>query len=350
MTIRIALLGAGIMGADHARIVAGDLPGTRLQVVCDASVDRARRVADDCGAVEVATDPMAVIGRSDVDAVLIASPDETHAPLTLAAIAAGKPVLCEKPLAPTSADGRKVIEAELEAGRQLVHLGFMRRFDPAYREMKKALADGTLGRAIMMHNFHRNVAAPANFTGPMAITNSAPHEFDVARFVLDTDYAAISVFQPAGIDTGRVGAPVFIVLETTGGQLVTIEINNNAAYGYDVRGELVGEKGSISLNAPVRTRLNVDLRSVERYAPDWRPRFAEAYRLQNKAWIRAIETGVPSPIAANAWNGYCATIIAEAGVRALAEGRKVAVELPAAPDLYRRDGGATEPFKKELAS
>src|SRR5690349_2383906 len=124
MTVRIALLGAGIMGADHARIVAGDLPGARLQVVCDASVDRARRVADDCGAADVATDPMAVIGRSDVDAVLIASPDETHAPLTLAAIAAGKPVLCEKPLAPTSADCRKVIGAELQAGRRLVHLGF----------------------------------------------------------------------------------------------------------------------------------------------------------------------------------------------------------------------------------
>ena len=65
MTIRIALLGAGIMGADHARIVAGDLPGTRLQVVCDASVDRARRVADDRGAEDVATDPVAVIGRRD---------------------------------------------------------------------------------------------------------------------------------------------------------------------------------------------------------------------------------------------------------------------------------------------
>jgi myo-inositol 2-dehydrogenase/D-chiro-inositol 1-dehydrogenase len=350
MTIRIALLGAGTMGADHARIVAGDLPGTHLQVVCDASVDRARRVANDCGAVDVATDPMAAIGRNDVDAVLIASSDETHAPLTLAAIAAGKPVLCEKPLAPTSADCLKVIEAELEAGRQLVHLGFMRRFDPAYREMKRALVDGTLGRAIMMHNVHRNVEAPASFTGPMAITNSTPHELDVARFVLDTDYVAVSVFQPAAIDTGRAGAPVFIVLETTGGQLVTIEINNNAAYGYDVRSELVGKKGSIALNAPVHTRLNADLRAVERYVPDWRPRFAEAYRLQNKAWIRAIVTGVPSAIAASAWDGYCASMIAEAGVRALAEGRKVAVARPAAPDLYRRDGGATKRFRKELTS
>ena len=105
----------------------------------------------------------------------------------------------------------------------------MRRYDRSYAEMKAALTDGVLGRAVMMHNFHRNVETPAHgFTADMAITNSAPHEFDVARFVLETEYAAISAFSPAGAG-GKVG-PVFMVIETTTGQLVTIEINNNAAY------------------------------------------------------------------------------------------------------------------------
>jgi myo-inositol 2-dehydrogenase/D-chiro-inositol 1-dehydrogenase len=345
MTIRVALVGAGIMGADHARILAEDVPGAELQVVCDASEERARLVADSCGAKDAAADPVAVIGRRDVDAVLIASPDDTHAPLTLRAIELGKPVLCEKPLASTADECLRVIDAEVKTGKQLVHLGFMRRFDPAYTEMKQALTDGTLGRAIMMHNFHRNVESPGFwFTGSMAISNSAPHEFDVARFVLDTDFKAVSVFQSERGDD--MAAPVFIVLETTGGQLVNIEINNNAAYGYDVRGELVGETGSIVLNAPAATRLNAALRSSEAYAPDWRPRFAEAYRLQNRAWIRAVETGVPSRIAANAWDGYCAAVVAEAGVRALNEGRKVAVEHPTMPELYRRDDG--QPQSEEL--
>ena len=336
MTVRIAVIGAGIMGADHARIIAGDLPGAVLQVVCDASPERARTVAEECGAKDVATDPVATIARSDVDAVLIASPDETHAPLTLAAIEAGKPVLCEKPLAPSSADCLRVIEAEMKAGRPFVQVGFMRRFDPSYAEMKALLGDGTLGRAVLMHNFHRNVSAPANFTGLMAITNSAPHEFDVARFVLDTDYTSISAFQPAGVDASRTGAPVFLVLETAGGQLVNIEVNNNAAYGYDVRGELVGEKGSVFLNAPVHARINTELKSLERYAPDWRPRFAEAYRLQNKAWLKFVETGAPSPIAANAWDGYCATLTAEAGVRALSNGVRAVIERAERPAFYHR--------------
>ncbi|MET0259437.1 MAG: Gfo/Idh/MocA family oxidoreductase, partial [Methylobacterium sp.] len=190
--------------------------------------------------------------------------------------------------------------------------------------------------AIMMHNFHRNVEAPANFTGQMAITNSAPHEFDVARFVLDADYTAISVFQPAGVDASRTGAPVFMVLETDQGQLVNIEINNNAAYGYDVRGELVGERGSVFLNAPVHTRRNSALMAFERYAPDWRPRFAEAYRLQNKAFLNFVRTGTFPTIASDCWDGLQAAVVAEAGVEALRSGTRVAVSKADKPTLYNR--------------
>lgn len=94
--MRVAVIGAGVMGSDHARILAEDLPGAHLQVVCDASGDRARSVADALGASDAATDAMATLVRSDVDAVLIASPDETHAHLSIAAIQAAKPILCEK--------------------------------------------------------------------------------------------------------------------------------------------------------------------------------------------------------------------------------------------------------------
>lgn len=94
MSIRLGIIGAGVMGADHARIVAEDLSGAVLQVICDADEARANDIAERHGAVDVATDPEAVI----------ACPDDTHAPLTLAAIEAGKPVLCEKPLSPSKAD------------------------------------------------------------------------------------------------------------------------------------------------------------------------------------------------------------------------------------------------------
>ena len=333
VSIRIAIIGAGIMGADHARIFAYDLPGATVQVVCDFSPDPARALAHEIGAADVASDPMAVIARADVDAVVIASPDATHAPLALASIAAGKPVLCEKPLSQSSTECLAVMQAEIAAGRKWLQLGFMRRFDQSYAEMKAALTDGSLGRALMMHNFHRNVTTPAtDFVASMAITNSAPHEFDVVRYVLNADYTTISAFQPKRSDA--LVAPVFMVLETTDGQLVNIEINNNAAYGYDVRAELVGEKASISMAAPLHSRRDAALTQTTPYAQDWRLRYAEAYRSQNRAFLRFVRTGEFSPIASTAWDGYAAAIVAEAGVRALHEGRKVPVQMTAKPALY----------------
>lgn len=334
MTVRVAVIGAGVMGADHARIIAGDIPGARLQVLCDADPQRARSVGEALGAGDIVTDALAAVTRVDVDAVLIASPDATHAELTIAAIGAGKHVLCEKPLAPTAAECLKVVAAEVALGRKLIQTGFMRRFDQAYTEMKAALASGSLGQAVMMHNFHRNVSAPDWFTAAMAITNSAPHEFDIARFVLDREFRAITAF--AGPGQGEV-APVVMMLETDAGQLVTVEVNNNATYGYDVRGELVGEAGSVDLGTARHSITNLSLQSRQGFAADWRPRFADAYRLQDKAWIRAVETGQPNPVAADAWDGYCASAVAEAGVAALRNGARATITLAERPALYARD-------------
>ncbi len=339
MSVRVAIIGAGIMGSDHARIIAEELPGAHLQVVCDAREDRARSVADALGASDVATDAMASITRRDVDAVLIASPDDTHAPLAIAAITASKPTLCEKPLAPTSQECLEVIAAELQAGLRLIQTGFMRRFDQSYMAMKAAFDEGTLGKAVMMHNFHRNMAAPDWFTGQMAISNSAPHEFDICRFVLGTEYVSMTAFQ--GQKTKSI-APVMMVLETVDGQLVSIEINNNASYGYDVRGELVGERGSVSLSTPVHASYDLARHSTQPYDADWRPRFAEAYRRQNRAWLNSIVTEHPDSSAANAWDGYCATRVAEAGMASLRTGARVDIARAEMPVLYAPEGQKTE--------
>lgn len=333
MTIRLAVIGAGLMGADHAKILTQDLPGATLQVVCDMDTARARALADDLGARDTGHDPHAVIARDDVDAVIIASPDITHAPLSKACIEAGKAVLCEKPLSQKSAECIEVMQAEQAAGTRHVMLGFMRRYDQAYVEMKQALDHGTLGRALMMHNFHRNVETPAaDFTGAMAITNSAPHEFDVVRHVLGCEFTSVTAMQPKRTDD-RV-APVVMLLETDQGQLVTIEVNNNADYGYDVRAELVGERGSIAMNNVAYSRTDMKLAASTRYEADWRGRYYEAYVRQNRDFLRFVETGNFPVTASDCWDGYCAAIVAEAGAAALASGRKAPVEMIVRPELY----------------
>lgn len=333
MTIRIAIIGAGLMGADHAKIVSEDLPGATLQVVCDMDGERARKIADAYGATDIDTNPETIFSRADVDAVIVASPDFTHAPLSLAGIKAGKKVLCEKPLSQSVDECISVMQAEQAAGEKFIQLGFMRRFDQSYVEMKQALQRGVLGRALMMHNFHRNVETPASdFTGAMAITNSAPHEFDVIRHVLGTEFVAISAFQPKRSDA--LVAPVFMVLETADGQLVNIEVNNNAAYGYDVRAELVGEKASIAMNHVAYTRLDRGLAQSTPYDSDWRSRYGEAYRRQNRAFLRFVETGVFPEFGSSCWDGYCAAVVAAAGAKSLNEGRKMPVEMINKPEFY----------------
>ncbi len=330
MTLRIGIIGTGIMGADHARILAEEVPGTSLQVICDADQVRAKAAADAYGAVNVNTDPLAVINDASVDAIVIAAPDQFHAPLTLACIAAGKPVLCEKPLSQDSKECLAVLAAEEKCGKHLVQIGFMRRFDPSYAEIRSMLVRGDLGKALMFHCFHRNVAPAYDFRPEMAICNSAPHEFDVARWMLDSDMKSICVFRPP---CGGETAPVFMVLETIAGHLVNIEVNISATYGYDVRGELVGEKGTAFLRASVHTDVNLDLKQIRSYPSDWRPRFVDAYRQQNRAWVKSVMTDKPN-IGASAWDGYCSTAVAEAGVKALHSGKSIAVEQISRPKFY----------------
>ena len=335
MSVRVGIVGVGVMGADHARVLASHVPGAVLQAVYDADPARAKAVAEGTGAKSVAADALALVRDPNIDAVLIASPDATHKALTLACLEARKPVLCEKPLAPTAAECREVLAAESKLGRRLVQVGYMRRFDPAYVEMKARLLSGRLGAPLMLHCVHRNVAAPSWFDSRMAVSNSAVHEFDMARWMLDTELAAIQVFRPKAARADSPGAPVFLVLESARGQLVNIEVFIDATYGYDVRGELVCEKGTVSLAKPGRTEINLDLAHGGAYPADWRPRFADAYRLQAEAWIGAIIGDASASASASAWDGYAAAAVAEAGLRSLAENRSIPISLIEKPALYK---------------
>ena len=332
MTVPIGIIGTGVMGADHARTLANQVAGVRLRALTDADQARAKSIADEVGAETVAADPMAIIADKKVDAILIGSHDNTHRELTLACLAAGKPVLCEKPLAPTSQEAQDVVNAEVKAGRRLVQVGYMRRFDPAYTEMKETLKSGKLGQPLFFHCVHRNLSAPPWFDSKMAISNSAVHEIDICRWLLEEEIATIQVFQPATSNPNATVSPVFLVMRTSNGKLVNVENNNNGGYGYDVKGELACEKGAVSLRAPINSEVSFGQVQGTGYPADWRPRFAAAYRLQLQAWVKSVETGKPA--GASAWDGYVASAVGEAGLEALATGGTSSVTLAARPGFY----------------
>ncbi len=329
MSFGIGIIGAGVMGADHARTVARHVAGAHVAAISDIDAARANAAASESGARRTFADPHEVIADPGVAAVLVASPDATHAELVLACLAAGKPVLCEKPLAASAEECLKIVAAEAKLGRTLVQVGFMRRFDPAYVEMKAALDGGAIGPALLFHCVHRNANVPPWFEAMMSITNAAVHEIDIARWLLGAEIVRGQVFRSVSSRALKLRDPIFLVLENAAGQLIDIEVFVNAQYGYDVRGELVCEQGTVTMPAPVATTVRHGGGETYRFAGDWRPRFADAYRLELQSWVRGIASGRYE--GASAWDGYAATAIAEACVRSLDSGAPVDVRLAERP-------------------
>lgn len=328
MSLGVAVIGAGVMGADHARIIRTETAGAHLVGVADADLARAEHAAAGARAV---VDGVELIRSPDVDAVIVASPDPTHASLTLAAIEAGKPVLCEKPLAVTPEDCLAICTAEAAAGRKLVHVGFMRRFDPAYREMKAAIDGGSLGPVRLLHCLHRNQQVPDWFEPHMAITNSFVHEIDICRWLLGSEFVGATVIPSTSASYDPLGDPLLIVLEAESGAVVSTEVTMNAEYGYHVHAEALCTKGSTEMAEPARTLTRVDAAQRSAYPPNWIPRFGDAYRIQARAWVEAIAAGTVDAQAASAWDGAVATILAEQIVVALRTRQRVSLELPKRP-------------------
>ena len=161
----------------------------------DADVARVKQVCQEVGA-RTADGPESVIGGDDVDAVLIAAPDPLHQDLVLSCIAAGKPVLCEKPLATSAAGSQQIVDAEVALGRRLVQVGFMRRYDPAYVALRSTVADGGLGAVRVVHCVHRNPEAHPTATSEGIVTNSMIHELDTVPWLLDDTWTAVTMTVP----------------------------------------------------------------------------------------------------------------------------------------------------------
>ncbi|MGW3990964.1 Gfo/Idh/MocA family oxidoreductase, partial [Streptomyces sp. NPDC004830] len=273
----VAVIGTGRMGADHARRIHEVTSGARVAAVADVDAERAKAVAARVGGCTVHTDPVAAMEADGVDAVLIASPGPAHEAALLAAFARDLPVLCEKPLTPDAASALRVLEAEQRLGHRRVQVGFMRRYDPEYARLKTLLATGQLGRALMLHNRHRNVASAPSFTSSMLVTDSVAHEADATRWLLGHEITAVTVLRPtpsAGAPDG-LQDPQFVVFETDGGALSDVEIFVNCGFGYQVQAELVCERGTARIGDGHTLVTHMAGRWGGTIAQDWTERFVD---------------------------------------------------------------------------
>ncbi len=332
--MRIGVIGTGNIGAAHAQSLASEVAGAVVTAVFDPDRARAKALAATVGA-RPCTEVAELIEAAEVDAVVIASPDDLHAEQAMACLQAGKPTLVEKPLAPSLADAAALVEAEVATGRRLLTVGFMRRFDPGYQALKDQLDAGLVGVPLIVRNIHRNQSAPYGLLSERTMTNMAIHEMDINRWLLGEELATVQVIAPRpGPDTppGEFD-PMLILFRTTSGTLVEIEAFVNAHYGYEVSCQVVASRGVLDMSDGsfiTRTALAVRGQDIPEL---WLGRFSDAYRRELQAWVGAIR-GNPDATGATAWDGLAATFAAQAAAQALRIGHEIPIDMPPRPGMY----------------
>lgn len=332
-SLQIGLIGTGAIGSLHAHNLALRTKGARVSAVMDIDRERADAVAIACGA-RVIADAQDLIADPEIDAILIASPDASHAELSLAAIAAGKPVLCEKPLATSLQDAERIVKAELAAGERLVQVGFMRQVDPAHCDLQALLTSGQLGAALRFRGTHFNPRrGEAIISIEDAIVNSLIHDMHSLRWLMRAEVQSAFVqWLPDRADLPRSARFALAHLTLDNGGLATLEWSGDSGYGYEVGVEIVGERGTAQTHSHSSPTIRRAGELSQAVTPDWQDRFAEAYQIEVQGWADSIRQGAPT--GPSAWDGYMSLVIADACLRSVDSGLPEATRAIDRPAFY----------------
>ncbi len=322
MSLRIGLIGAGGMGSFHARTLAA-MGDVEMVAIADLFGTAAARLAAEVGGT-ASLDWRDVIA-ADLDGLVIASPAEAHEEQALAALAAGIPTLCEKPLAVTAEQCRRVVDAEVALGHRLIQLGLMRVYDPAHVQVAAAMAE--LGPVHHLRCTHRNVHAVRRSVYG-AFTDSMVHDAHTVRSLTGREVIRVTGFAAGASDAIAHG---LIVAEYEGGGHATIEFSERS-YAYEVGVEVEAELGGVVMALPMRPILRQDGTRIVDIGNDWFARFAEAYVIEADAWVASLRAGVVS--GPSVWDGLMAQTIVEAGLASIASGGPITLDRPATPALY----------------
>jgi len=331
-----AVFGAGRIGRIHATNAAA-LPGVSLRFICDPVPDAAASLAHALGA-QVST-PEAVLADASIDAVLIASPTDTHSDLIHRAAAAGKHIFCEKPVdlsVPRAMD----CAAAIKAAGVACMIGFQRRFDPTFAEAQARLARGEIGAPEMLVVTSRDPGAPPTqyLKGSGGIfRDMLIHDFDIFRWILCSDigdggdaaetlYATGSVLvDPEIAQVPDIDCSV-VTIRTRKGRLCQINTSRRAAYGYDQRFEVLGSKGLLQCGNHRPTEVvQSDATNVRADKPEhfFLQRYREAYRLELAHFFEGLHSG--AAFRTSVADGVEAQTLADAAAQSLASGKVVAL-------------------------
>ena len=335
--LNICVVGCGMIGKEHIERIQNRIRGAKVVAVCDVFAEGAKKGAEIAGTgTKIYSDFNEAIADPEVTAVMVTTPGQFHKDPVIAAIKAGKPVFSEKPLANTAADCKAVVDAEMASGKHLVQVGFMRRYDRGYRQVKELLESGKFGAPMVVKCTHRADGVAESYTTAMAVTDTAIHEIDCLPWLINDEWDEVQCIIPRSSSKAHEGLkdPQVMILKTKGGVVTVLEVNVNCGFGYDINCEVVCENGVVNLPCPsfptVRFANNVSTKIED----NWILRFIDSYDVEIQDWVdHAVkgETGGSS-----AWDGYVASITADALVKSQTSGAIEKVVTGGTPDFYKK--------------
>jgi len=334
--LRVGVVGAGMIGADHIARLTDTTAGALVSAVIEPEDARAAAAAALAPGALTYRRVEDALAAGAMDAVLVATPGQFHEPVLLPVLEAGLPILCEKPLAPDPETSWQILQAEQKGGRQLIQVGFMRRFDPEYRQLRQFIAAGAAGDLLLLRGVHRNATVPDSYTQDMLINDSVVHEFDVIPWLagatirsVEVRYARRNALSPA-----HLREPILVLMELDNGVLVDVEMNVSVQFGYQVATEAVFQRGVARIGQPQGMQLWQQGRFQVEENSSFKSRFRQAFDIEVQYWVDAARRGtVDGP---SAWDGYKVAAACAAGVQAMKSGGQVAVDLPETPSFYAR--------------
>ena len=324
--IGIGIIGVGIMGRGHALYLSDYVKGGKVVAIYDTNLATAQKVAKEVFKKtkvlpKVYKDLSMILDDQLVKAVIIASPDHLHANHLEKAILAGKDVLCEKPLASKEKDARKVAKLARNS-KSIVGIGFMRRFDRPYQDLKREIESGKYGKVLQIRCTSRNVSSPTATTA-LLLTNVAVHEIDIIRWLLGEEIVSVGVnfAKTTSKANSHLSDPISVNCHTESGVLVTIDICANSTYGYEVGMEVITENGSLVIENLGQLNIAYNFKLPTRKGgtlhKDWMGRFKLAYIAELTAFINSLQKRKLDKNFATVEDGLAASIACGLGVKKL---------------------------------
>ena len=327
--VRVGVLGVGRIGRMHAELIQRRADGASLVAVYDVFSESAQSVAAEFGA-RVAASPDELINATDVDAVAVCTPTDTHIDFLVATAEAGKPAFIEKPLSLDLSEVDRGIAAA-EATGIAVQIGFNRRFDPSHKSVRDTVANGEIGDVQMVRITSRDPAPPplSYLDGSGGIfLDMTIHDFDMARYVTGSEvvevYATGAVMVDPAIGEAGDLDTVVVVMTHENGAITIIDNSRQAVYGYDQRVEAFGSAGIVASDNPgvtTTTRRTAAGSAGSTIPYFFLDRYIPSYLAEWTDFVAMVRNGAPSPVTLH--DGRAPLVIGLAAWRSFHEGRPV---------------------------